>query len=204
LQSLGTNKIILGSSSPRRRELLSYLVDAKSFEVATPDVDEKKLPHETPKQYVRRNAMLKATAVSKKFSAAAGQRVLVIAADTIVVFDDQVLEKPVDQKDAQRMLKLLSGSTHQVLTGLVVFEASVPKCKEMVVETEVNFRTLSLAEIDGYIATGEPMDKAGAYGAQGRGSAWVRSIVGSYTNVVGLPLAELGEILKNDFAVTLS
>jgi len=177
---------VLASSSPRRRELLKYL--HLDFAAVNPRVDEKPLAGELPLAYAQRNAQLKAHDVFKKFSDA-----VVIAADTIVVLGEKILEKPADEKDATRMLSALSGREHKVITGLCVMDQA--KEDLTAVTTTVHFRKLSPADIAAYVATGEPMDKAGAYGAQAFGSQFIKSVVGSYTNVVGLPLAELKEIL---------
>lgn len=181
------NKIILASGSPRRKFLLSEL--GLDFEVYKPEVDEKKLDGEAPEDLCRRLSQLKAKAGASKFPDK-----IIIAADTIVVIDDEILGKPKDHDDAFRMLKTLQNRTHEVLTGL-----SVCKGKKLISHVEctsVKFRELSENEIRAYISTGEPDDKAGAYAVQGLGSLLVESLQGDYFNVVGLPVCSLGKILR--------
>ncbi|MEK7851423.1 MAG: Maf family protein, partial [Deltaproteobacteria bacterium] len=121
---------------------------------------------------------------------------LIIGADTIVVIDGEQLGKPADERDARRVLRLISGRSHSVITGLAVIDAKTFEVKTTVVRTTVRFKRLTEEEIDAYIATGDPMDKAGAYGIQGRAAAFIEGIEGCYSNVVGLPLSELAEMLK--------
>lgn len=157
------------------------------FTVAAPAIDETPLPDEKPRAHVERLAAAKARAV-----AADG---LVVAADTIVVLGERILGKPTDAAHARDMLRALSGCTHQVVTGVCVKDAG--RSVVFSVATEVVFRALEPGEIDGYVATGEPMDKAGAYAIQGGAAHMVRAIHGSYTNVVGLPLCELHEAIES-------
>ena len=169
--------LILASGSPRRRELLSSA--GVSFEVRPADVDESVRPGEAPRAYAVRVATDKANAVAGP---------LVLAADTVVALGDDVLGKPRDVEDARRTLERLSGRTHRVFTAVVLSNAG--RVKSRLVSTEVTFRVLTVADIDRYVSTGEPMDKAGAYGIQGLGGALVDRVRGSYTNVIGLPLRE--------------
>ena len=171
--------IILASASPRRAELLRAA--GISFAVDPADVDETPLPGEEPEAHVRRLAELKGRRVAGRHPGEA-----VLAADTVVVIDSTILGKPVDPPDARRMLQLLSGRTHSVLTGVCVVSDEV---QLGVARTEVEFARLSPAEIDWYVATGEPVDKAGAYAIQGIASRFVVAIQGSYSNVVGLPVS---------------
>lgn len=181
-------RLILASSSPRRRELLGHL--GLPFEVFAPDTEEVRGANEDPAAYSQRLALEKATAV---WTMLKDERALVIGSDTIGVFEEHVLEKPKDAADAKAMLQSMSGKTHTVLTAVAV----VGKRREtFVVETSVTFKELSSVEIDYYVGTKEPLDKAGSYGIQGIGGFMVRSIQGSYSNVVGLPLVELAECLK--------
>jgi septum formation protein len=175
--------VILASASPRRRDLLSRA--GVELRVITADVDESQQPGELPGAMVRRLARSKAERVARGQVDAA----LLVAADTIVVRDGAVLGKPVDAADAAAMLASLAGRSHEVITGFAV----VGPTREIVdaVTTRVRFRPLSAALIEDYVATGEPLDKAGAYGIQGIGGKLVASIDGSYTNVVGLPLVEV-------------
>jgi len=176
--------LILASASPRRRELLSTL--GLDFEVQVPDVDETLFADESAKQYVERLAKMKAAAVSAKNS-------IVIAADTIVVRDDVILGKPKDAEDAQKMLKSLSGRSHEVITGVCIKNEN--RCVVFSVGTIVAFRKLDDEEVVMYVKSGEPLDKAGAYAIQGNAASMVSSVAGSYTNIVGLPLSVIYKIL---------
>ena len=182
--------LILASASPRRAELLTAA--GVRFEVRPAHVDERVQPGEDARTYASRVAAEKARAIA---SQTPGQPVL--AADTVVVVDDHILGKPEDASDAKRMLGMLSGRTHQVLTAVVLMsgkgshpDQQFPSGLDMRVETTtVEFATLGKAEIDWYVATGEPSDKAGAYASQGLASRFVTRIEGSYSNVVGMPVA---------------
>lgn len=182
-------QLYLASASPRRRELLSLL--NIPFAVLNTSVEEQRLPDETAETYVRRLAYEKAAAGVL----AAPDDVPVLGADTIVVLNGQVLEKPHDAQHADRMLTMLSGQQHQVMTAVAM--ADRKDSLTMLVTTDVVFRTLSQQDIATYIASGEPMDKAGAYGIQGKGGCFVRSLNGSYHAVVGLPLVETHELFSN-------
>ena len=181
-----TPSILLASASPRRRELLAQL--GVDFEVCVPEVDETRLPDEPPVHFVQRLAQKKACAVS------AQENQLVLAADTVVVLDEQILGKPSSAEEAEAMLASLSGKTHQVMTGVCLRGRGFEKL--FCVTTEVVFRPLAPEEIRRYVQTGEPMDKAGAYAIQGGAAGMVREIHGSYTNVVGLPLCEVYSALS--------
>ena len=184
-----TPKLYLASASPRRRELLAQLGIA--FERLVADIDETPLAGEAPADYVERLARAKA-------QAALGQATApwpVLGADTIVVADGQLLGKPRDRADAHRMLRLLSGRTHQVLTGIALVADDY--CRTRVVTTNVSFTTLTEADIEAYWQTGEPADKAGSYGIQGIGGKFVSRIEGSYFAVVGLPLLETGQLISD-------
>lgn len=198
--------LILGSSSPRRRDLLSVV--GLTYEVIKPDVEEKPKPGEAPEAYVLRNAREKGVWVAeqiRKHGKAYPAGAIVISADTIVVLGDEILEKPRDTGHAATMLRSLSGRTHTVVSGVMIASAGVAQPKEVsfAVRTAVTIKPLESAEIAAYIRTGEPLDKAGGYAAQGIGSYMVRSITGSYANVVGLPIAEVVEALANDFQYPL-
>ncbi|MCL2898125.1 Maf family protein [Brenneria tiliae] len=190
------HQLYLASSSPRRRELLALLdIPFAQLSVA---VEERRLPDEAAETYVRRLAHEKA---------AAGVRVApadlpVLGADTIVVLNGQVLEKPRDEAHAARMLAQLSGQRHQVMTSVAL--ADRRDTLSSLVVTEVVFRPLSRQDIDNYIASGEPMDKAGSYGIQGKGGCFVKSIKGSYHAVVGLPLVETHELFGNFAALRIA
>lgn len=180
--------IILASKSPRRQELLKLL--GVDFTIHTADIDETMDPDLPPEREVARVGAEKAKAVA----ASCGTGDIIIAADTIVVVDGQILGKPKSEADAVRMLNLLSGRRHEVMTGLTVLHGG--SIQSRVVRTGIEFRALSDREIDAYVATGEPMDKAGAYGIQGRASIFVRHLDGDYFCVMGLPLCPLAEMLR--------
>jgi septum formation protein len=180
--------IILASRSPRRRELLGLL--GRAFRIVEPTHEEQRLPGEHAADYALRNAREKARSVLPH---AGPGRFLIIGADTIVVLDERILEKPRDAAHARAMLRALSGRRHEVITGLALLTSGHEQC--IAVRTEVVFRALDDAEIEAYLATGEPFDKAGAYGIQGHAAHMVTEIHGSYTNVVGLPLAEVAAAL---------
>lgn len=188
-------KILLASGSPRRRELLERL--GAEICVVVPDVEELKEDGESPEEYVKRNARLKASYVSGRCDPTSGYK-CIIAADTVVVFGGSVLEKPLDRDQARRMLQSLSGAKHKVLTGFCLLGLGDRQGKTFtdVVSTEVQFKALTELEIEEYLDTGEYIDKAGSYGIQGLASYMVRSIAGSYTNVVGLPLCQVIECLE--------
>lgn len=181
--------LILASASPRRADLLRQL--GLSFEICPVDIDETPIVGEAPADYVRRLARQKAEA---GFEAADAPDALVLGSDTTVVLDGQILGKPDDRNSAIAMLEALSGRTHQVMTGIAVICAGAAEA--VVSATDVTFRRLDKREIRAYCETGEPMDKAGGYGIQGRGGAFVTSISGSYSAVVGLPLDQTAVLLE--------
>jgi septum formation protein len=180
-------RLVLASQSPRRRELLEQLGIA--FEVRPAGADESVLPGEAPRDYVLRVAREKARAVRGD---------LVLAADTSVVLGGEVLGKPDGPDDARRMLRALSGSRHEVLTAVCLRRSSGALDVELdaVVSTAVRFVPLSSAQVEWYVGTGEPLDKAGAYALQGKGGVFVAAVEGSVSNVIGLPLAETAELLR--------
>ncbi|NCB56700.1 MAG: septum formation inhibitor Maf [Gammaproteobacteria bacterium] len=180
--------LYLASASPRRRELLALL--DYPFTVLSVDVEEQQQPDETPADYVQRLARDKSQA---GWLACRGQKP-VLGADTIVVFEQEVLEKPRDFTDAQRILQLLSGNTHTVMTAVAL--SSEQGCEVVLVNSQVTFRKLTPEEISRYWQTGEPADKAGAYGIQGIGGKFVSHLSGSYSAVVGLPLLETDLLLQ--------
>ena len=184
--------LLLASSSPRRKELLAQA--GFSFEIISPDVDETPFPLELPEEHAIRIARAKALVVQEKHPDA-----LVIAADTNVVQGPRIMGKPVDVEEAVSMLKLLSGKTHEVITGVAI--RGPENSSQWAVHTQVEFRDLAQEEMLAYVASGDPMDKAGAYGIQGPGAHLVRRIQGSYTNVVGLPLAEVVEAMRQVFGM---
>ena len=180
--------VILASASPRRKELLALVFP--SFRVIPSDFDESLVPPELdPSRHVVYCADMKAKDLARTYPES-----LVIAADTVVVIDGEILGKPADQRDAARMLRLLSAQTHQVYTGVAVARDGTLRSDFEC--TDVAFRDLSEQTIRRYIATGEPMDKAGAYAIQGKGSVLISGINGCYFNVVGLPLYTLSRLLE--------
>jgi septum formation protein len=206
--------LVLASASPRRRELLTQA--GFTFQVRPAHIPEDPLPNEDPIAYVVRLARQKAEVVfaelasqtmkgtgfspyiepaKEKGALASEANLTVLGADTTVTIDNQILGKPEDPADAERMLRLLSGRTHRVITGVSVVTATRTEVAAEV--TGVRFLTLSEQEIAAYIATGEPMDKAGAYAIQGRAARWIPRITGDYFNVVGLPLALVSTMLQS-------
>ena len=181
--------IILASQSPRRRELLERMGLA-GFRVVSPDVYEHMEEDLPPAQLVCRLSQRKARAVREQV----GDEGLIIAADTVVALDGAVLGKPADELAAFKMLSTLSGVRHQVYTGLTVLRGGEEHTEYEV--TDVSFRELTQGEIEDYIRTGEPMDKAGAYGIQGYGALFISGIQGDYYNVMGLPVCRLGQLLE--------
>ena len=179
-------EIILASGSPRRRELMGLY--GVPFTVRAADIDETMDPSKAPFDEVARVSRRKAEAVPREPDD------VVIAADTIVVCDGKVLGKPHSREAAAQMLRTLSGSTHQVMTGCTVLRGS--RAETFTQVTELHFRALSEAEIDAYIATGEPMDKAGAYGIQGGAALFCEGMTGDYYNVMGLPVCRLQQSLR--------
>src|SRR5579863_3498675 len=182
--------LILASASPRRSELLAQV--GFSFRVHPAHIPEDPRPDEDPFAYVVRLAREKASTV---FDHLGDSDVIVLGADTTVTLDNHILGKPEDAADAARMLRLLSGRTHRVITGIALVAAEYVEVAAEV--TAVRFVTLSEAEIAAYVATGEPMDKAGAYAIQGRAARWIPRITGDYSNVVGLPLALVATMLES-------
>jgi septum formation protein len=207
--------LILASASPRRRELLAQA--GLDFTVEVAEIDETPLPHEAAAAYVQRIAIEKAQKVCALHSkdGASEEPVIVLAADTTVVLPgDVILGKPTDQADAVRMLGLLSGRTHAVLTGIAAVSIGPGgrlgnKIYSDVEITQVTFNIMTPSEIEAYVTTGEPMDKAGAYAIQGFAARWIPRIEGDYSNVVGLPiarvvalLAEVGEVSRAEKPVS--
>lgn len=178
-------RVILASASPRRRELLSLLLD--EFDCCSADIDETPISDELPEDYVLRMAVEKASAVKN-------ERGVTIGSDTVVVLSGNILQKPVSVEDARGMLSALSGQTHQVMTAVAIMIDA--ELMTIISTTEVTFSTLEMPLIEAYLATDEPWDKAGSYGIQGIAGSFVRRIDGSYSSVVGLPLCETRELLE--------
>ena len=189
LHALSDTRFILASASPRRRELLASI--GLAFDVIPSHIPEVRENGESPEEYVARLSREKAEAI-----AAVHPERWVVAADTTVLLGDELLEKPVDATDAARMLATIAGRTHVVYTGVTLRNATAPWHETRIAESEVRMLPLTTRQIDWYVKTGEPLDKAGAYAVQGIGAMFIESIHGSYTNVVGLPLATLYEMLR--------
>ncbi len=185
--------LILGSASPRRRELLAQL--GVNFQVHASDIDETPLPDEPPSAYVARLAEAKSSAVM----AEVGDAVPVLGSDTIVVSQGELLGKPADEADAVRMLSALSGREHQVMTAVCLRDKD--RHEVVVVVSDVTFRELTPADISAYWQSEEPKGKAGAYAIQGLGATFISAMKGSYSGIVGLPLYETDQLLKS-FAVS--
>ena len=179
-------EVILASQSPRRKELLGLF--HIPFTIQVPDADEAMDPALPAAEAVAQVSRRKAEAVARSADD------VVIAADTIVVCGGEILGKPRDEADASRMLHLLSGRDHQVMTGMTVLLGG--KCRTVTEITDIHFRELTDREINAYIATKEPMDKAGAYGIQGSAALFAERLVGDYYNVMGLPVCRLGQLLR--------
>ena len=188
---LKKRKIVLASASPRRRELLAEY--GLNFEVSPADVDESLVPGMPPREFARMLAVRKANAVASRMES--GE--LVIAADTVVALENRILGKPQDEADARMMLNQLSGKRHEVLTGVCIIDTATKQLLVSVERTEIEFRELSEAEIENYIASGECMDKAGSYGIQGRGGLFVTATLGSTSNVIGMPMELFRRMLKD-------
>jgi len=189
-------KIFLCSSSPRRKELLQLM--GLEFEIFIADVDETIPESLPPSEYVQRLALKKARSAAETL-----REGVLIAADTIVTLDQQILGKPIDDEDAFRMLTKLCGRTHSVFTGIVVFDRLSNYILKQYRETSVTMRHYTIDEIQHYVQTREPMDKAGAYGIQGLGALLVDKIEGDYFNVMGLPISMLNQMLKEVGVKTL-
>lgn len=192
-------KYILASASPRRKELLTIM--GLDFEVMPSDADESTVsPDGVPVNvYVQELALLKAGDIAKKTGRDKSK--IIISADTVVYAGGKICGKPKDEEDAKKMLSDLSAKAHSVFTGVCVMRPSDGFSVCSAVETKVYFKPLSKERIESYVKTGEPMDKAGAYGIQGKGAMLVDKIDGDYFNVVGLPIARLSEILLKEFDI---
>jgi septum formation protein len=199
--------IYLASKSPRRRELLRQagihfeLLPLRAHPLERREVDETPLPHEAAADYVMRIARLKAEAAMRIMVTRHLPPRLVLAADTTVVLDGEILGKPADAAEAASMLKRLSGKTHKVLTAIAV--ANTRELKEALSRSEVTFRKLDESEIRRYVDSGEPLDKAGAYAIQGRAAMFISHLSGSYSGVMGLPLLETAQLIRDFETPTL-
>lgn len=192
IPTLLEEKLILASKSPRRAELLRAA--GWQFEAVAANVDETRHDGEEAVAYVRRLAQTKAEKVAQQFA-----NDLVLGADTTVVVGNEILEQPGDAATAEWMLKLLSGKWHQVLTGVALVRVGDARLTVAHEVTQVRFAELSTAEIDWYVSTGEPLDKAGAYGIQGRAAPFIEGIQGDYFNIVGLPMRLVYKLIRENF-----
>ncbi|QGG96832.1 Maf family protein [Actinomarinicola tropica] len=183
--------LVLASASPRRLDLLRQAGVEPAVEPA--DVDETSPPGATPESLAVGLARTKAQEVA---AGHAGEDLVVLGADTVVVVDGRILGKPTDADDAARMLSALSGRTHHVVTGVALVDARTGRTVDGLARTDVRMRHLDAEEVAAYVATGEPLDKAGAYGIQGLAAVFVEGIEGDYTNVVGLPLPLVDVLLR--------
>lgn len=191
-------EFILASASPRRKELLGLITE--KFDVVVSDADEDTVSKDIPVTlYVQELSLLKASATAK--AVLKRKNAVIIAADTIVTLDGEILGKPTDEDSAYEMLSSLSGRVHEVYTGYCIMRISDGKTVCNSVRTEVEFKELTEQKIRGYIATNEPMDKAGAYGIQGFGSKLIKGIKGDYFNVVGLPVSAICDTLEKEFDI---
>lgn len=184
-----TRTIVLASASPRRKELLEQV--GLKFEVEPSNYVEEMSPRLKPYELAKAISREKALAVASK-----RRNAIVVAADTFIVFRDKVMGKPKSEAEAKEMLMALSGKTHSVITGFTVLDTADDRIVSKSVETRIHVKRLTPEEVDAYVASGEPLDKAGAYGIQGLGAVLVDRIEGDYFNVMGLPLSALAESLK--------
>ena len=186
-------RLILASASPRRKELMTMA--GLAFDVIVSDCEEN-IAYDGPEDMVKKLSLLKAKDVAEKIQKTDHTPHLVIGADTIVYFQGQILGKPKDTDEAFRMLKAMAGKTHTVYTGVSVIDTATAHTETFYEETKVEFYDVTDEEITAYIATGDPLDKAGSYGVQGRGCFLVKRIEGDYFTVVGLPIARLIRVLQ--------
>lgn len=192
-----SRKLILASASPRRAALLKCM--GLDFEIVPSHVDESLDPSESPQNHVLRLSREKAAVIGHVYPEAS-----VLGADTIVFIDEDILGKPIDRVEAGQMLKRLSGCVHEVYTGFTLVSNAVGSTVSRAVRSFVTFRHISDDEIAWYVATPEPYDKAGSYAVQGLGAFFIKEIQGSYTNVMGLPLCEVVDVLKEENILTFS
>ena len=189
-------KLLLASKSPRRKELLKRIIPADQIVVCSSNISEYRKQDEPVDAFCMRVAKAKARLVWDRYPGQRAEIAAVIGADTIVLFRQEVIGQPKDDQDAICILKKLSGHGHEVITGVAVFFSSLTRFTTLAVKSKVWMREMGEAAIEDYVATGEPLDKAGAYAIQGVGRKFVERYEGSYTNIMGLPIDELKEILS--------
>ncbi|KPL13055.1 hypothetical protein AMJ74_05780 [candidate division WOR_3 bacterium SM1_77] len=190
-------KILLASRSPRRAELLRRVFPSERIIVIGSDISENRRKDERAEAFCRRIAKEKAASVWRKYEGQRSRVVAVVGADTVIRFKQEVIGQPKDGADAMRILNKLSGHCHEVITGVAVLFPAFARFKTFIVKSKVWMHKLGMETIEDYIATGEPLDKAGAYAIQGRGRSLVERYEGSYTNIVGLPVEELRRIVNS-------
>jgi septum formation protein len=188
-------KIVLASSSPRRKELLSKIIPEHEFIVIESNIQEKILEGENAESFCMRIAEEKARDVIKKHKGDISDKAIVIGADTVILFDNEIIGQPKDKNDAKKILEKLSGKKHEVITGIAIISVNENKIIKFTVKSTVWIKKLSDEEILEYINSDEPMDKAGAYAIQGLGKNLIEKFEGSYTNIIGLPIDELRQAL---------
>lgn len=196
MSRISNNSFILASASPRRREMLQSV--GLNFKIIPAHVDEAYIDGESPAEHVKRLSCNKSMAVANKY-----QQAWVLGADTIVVIDGSILGKPNNRTQAKKMLKKLSGREHKVFTGFTITNKALNIHETKVIQSTVRFKTISAEEMNWYTADDEPYDKAGGYAVQGKGAIFIKSIRGSYSNVIGLPICEVVELLKKHNAIEL-
>ncbi len=184
-------QIILASRSPRRKELLARIIPERKFVVLDSNIPEKALKNETVEVFCQRIAEEKARNVMQRYHRKISNNALVIAADTVISIDNQIIGQPKDKKDAKKILRKLSGKRHEVLTGIALASPIRKTAMKFCVKSKVWMKKLNQKQINDYVASNEPMDKAGAYGIQGLGRKLIKKYQGSYTNIIGLPVKEL-------------
>lgn len=182
-------KIVLASKSPRRRELLRQI--GLDFVVDVSEIDEDKISHASPLGLAKNLSKVKAEKIAKKHKDA-----IIIAADTLIVLNNEIIGKPKDKEDAKKMLQKLSGKTHFVITGFTIHDSRSKKEITKALTSKVKFKKMTEKEINDYVETEEPLDKAGGYGIQDKGAVFIEKVEGDFFNVVGLPVFTLSEILK--------
>ncbi len=193
---MNQSKVILASNSPRRKELLSRILPLEQFVIIGSNIQEKVKEDESAESFSTRMAEEKARDVARKHVDGIENASVVIGADTVVLLEEEIIGQPSDRDDAIRILRRLSGHSHEVITGVAIFLVEENRTIEFAVRSEVWMKELSDETIEKYVESGEPMDKAGAYAIQGVGRDLIEKFEGSLTNIIGLPVEELREVLR--------